>query len=845
MTVERTALEEYLARGWRPIPLHHVVSQGCSCKLGAECGSPGKHPLMATWQREITYNDTWWNWWPRHPEANLGLLCGYSFWVLDVDPRHEGDVRLAELEAEHGPLPATYRVNTPSGGWHLYFLVPDWLTITNAKNALPRGLDVRGLGGQVAAPPSVGLDLAGKPAPYCGPYHAADEPLAMPPAWLLELMGYATEPGLPTRAAETGEANEDPDDEGPAAGGQPEPWTDEELPAQVDLVMMRQLAELAQAEPGGRNNALNTAAFSLATLIGVRGAPDDFEATMVDALRDVAQGLGLPANEIKATIASALRAGKVRQRRPNGLIPRDTWPPVRKVGRATISEFSPENEAGPLKLVACSINVGARIESQDDIGNGRRVRNWFGPVLRWVPERGKWSVYLHGRWVVSNEVARHATQRTLDLAAMHEAKRYSDVLPEPAEDEPKPRGKQSTDRERFYAWMAKQRMTTRVDAALKECAALPGMSAVVTDFDQRPFLLNCPNGTVELAGEEGVYLREHRPEDLLTQMTAVPWEPGAVSEEWDLFLKRVMPEQEVRAALQAACGYSVTGSTGSQVMFVHYGSGANGKSVFADVVSNVLGDMSQSAPRDTFAGHGGDRHPTDVARMQGKRFITTIEPRTGAGLDEDLIKQLTSGDRMAARYMRGDFFEFTPTGKIHYFTNHLPRVSADGAMWRRIRLFDWAVTIPEEERVLDLAQVLVKEAGVAVLAWLVEGYAAWHRGGLPRTDSQRARVEEWASDEDTLAIWIDEKCVVADDVFTSTHDLFLSWCEYAEASKMQPGTSSTFGRRLVEKGFVRHKSTGGLRGFKGLRRRMLADSSAHVVEDDLKDDTGGEESIFG
>ena len=125
------------------------------------------------------------------------------------------------------------------------------------------------------------------------------------------------------------------------------------------------------------------------------------------------------------------------------------------------------------------------------------------------------------------------------------------------------------------------------------------------------------------------------------------------------------------------------------------------------------------------AGHG-----EDVARMVAKRFLTTIEPATGKGLNEELVKQLTGNDTMAARYMRSDFFEFSPTGKIHYFTNHLPRMSADTAMWRRVRMFVWGVTIPVEQRVADLGETLAREEGAGILAWLVRGCEAWAERGL-------------------------------------------------------------------------------------------------------------------
>ena len=808
----REQLAAYLAAGWRPIPLHYVRASGaCSCKEAENCGSPGKHPVFARWRDEVIHNERWWAWWAAHPAANVGLVTGdpspAGFWVLDVDPRSGGDETMVRLQAEHGELPRTRRHATPGGGYHLLWLMGD-AAVTNAPGDLKRsGVDVRGAGGQIAAPPSVGLVTKGLPDLRAQYRVVDDAPLVEAPAWLLAVIGAGpreVEASAPQDDAEAGAA----------------PERSSSLDAFLAACLQREVQEVMGATEGERNHALNEAAFSVATMIGLVGVPDDFEQQIVDAFTLAAEAIELPAAEARKTIASAVRGGRRK--------PRDPWPPPEIGTIASISAFSRGEGGVDQKLVEYSTKVVAR--SQDDIGNGQRLSDWFGHVLRYVPDFGQWAVYGAGRWRLDDVTARGLAHRMFGLASKFEALRYSDTVPEPEEPEPdtgdaggggKPRRRkvEASDRERFVGWLAKQRMTSRIDALLKEARSVDGMTLPAGAFDQRHDLLNVPNGTIELDHPGGLVLREHRAEDLLMQMAATEWHADADRTEWDVFLKQVMPDQEDRDSLQAAAGYSIGGGTGAQVMFVHHGKGSNGKSVFADVISRVLGDLAQATPRETFAPAAADRHPTHVARMRGKRFITTIEPKVGTGLDEDLVKQLTGQDVMTARFMGRDFFEFRPTGKIHYFTNHLPRVSADAAVWRRVRLFVWKVTIPERERVTDLALILAGAGGPGVLAWLVEGYTRWQAAGLPVSDEQRARVAEWAAEEDVFGAWIEERCSPADGLFTPSTDLFASWCAWAEAGRLMPGTTNAFGRRLVERGYERVKAPGGIRGFRGLRVR--------------------------
>lgn len=771
----------YATRGWHVVPLHWITEQGhCSCQAGAGCTSPGKHPIQKGWQHRdrpepehVTkaYAERW-------PKANVGLATGRSFWVLDVDPKNGGDAVLAGWTEQHGPI-ITRTVRTPSGGWHFYFSLPDF-KVTNARGRLPEGIDVRGAGGQVAAPPSIGAGgeyLVSMPGDVCPA-----------PDWLLELIRPTQRPGegsssqLPATTT-----TEDRHRTGPLAG-------------YLARILEREVNEVIAASEGGRNHALNEATFTLATMIGLEGVPDDWEDRVVLAMAEAGHKIGLGDAEVDKTVLSAIDGGKSK--------PRTDWPPPDVMGAMSEDELAaahPQEGGGSIKA-----------RSQDDIGLGQRLADHFGQVMRWVPERDRWYCYDAGRWTPDAEAARRYVHRMLDAAEQLEALLYPHPAPDPELAKNPP-----TERDRFWKWIRGQRTSAKITNALLEARSVPGMTAALADFDADPLLLNCPNGTLELATGE---LRPHRPADLLTLMTAVPWPAfglDTAAPSWGAFLETVMPDAEDREALRRAAGYTVTGLTGAQVMFVHWGEGANGKSVFHDVLARVLGGYSQSTPRDTFAGHAGDRHPTDVARMVGKRHITTIEPRTGRGLDEDLIKQLTGGDVMAARFMRQDFFEFRPVGKIHYITNHLPRVSDDAAVWRRVQVFGWEVVIPPEQRVAGLADIIARDEGEAVLAWVVGGAMKWLEAGLLVTEGMLAKVETWRGEEDHVGAWLAERVVQGGpEDWLANVDLFSSWKSWCEARGLAAGTADALGRRLVERKFVRVRKKGNtVRGFGGITWR--------------------------
>ena len=232
------------------------------------------------------------------------------------------------------------------------------------------------------------------------------------------------------------------------------------------------------------------------------------------------------------------------------------------------------------------------------------------------------------------------------------------------------------------------------------------LAATIDQWDADPWLLNTPGGIIDLRSGE---IRAHQPTDYMTKITAVA--PNGACPLWRKFLNRIFAgDAELIAFVQRVAGYTLTGSTREHAMFFGFGTGANGKSVLINTISGILGDYHRTAAIETFTASKFDRHPTDLAGLRGARLVTAIETEEGRRWDEAKIKTLTGGDRIAARFMRQDFFEYVPAFKLVIAGNHKPSLrSVDESMRRRFNLLPFTVTIPPEDRDRDLPEKLKAE----------------------------------------------------------------------------------------------------------------------------------------
>ena len=338
-------------------------------------------------------------------------------------------------------------------------------------------------------------------------------------------------------------------------------------------------------------------------------------------------------------------------------------------------------------------------------------------------------------------------------------------------------------------------------------------AATVEQWDADVWLLNTPGGVVDLRTAS---LRPALRSDYMTKLTAAI--PGGDCPLWRSFLAQITAEdEELQRFMQRMCGYAATGVTREQAMFFLYGTGANGKSVFMSTVSGVLGDYARSAPIEAFIASSNEHHPTDLAGLCGARLVTAIETEDGRHWAESKLKALTGGDRIAARFMRQDFFEYTPQFKLIISGNHKPGLrTVDTAIRRRFNLIPFEVTIPPAKRDLELAEKLRAEWG-GILQWMVDGALIWQRDGLDAPITVTEATESYFAAEDAISQWIVERCELGTDYWESSRRLFADWSQWAEANGEAVGKPKGFSQRIGERNGVSPKPTTAARGFSGIR----------------------------
>ena len=306
------------------------------------------------------------------------------------------------------------------------------------------------------------------------------------------------------------------------------------------------------------------------------------------------------------------------------------------------------------------------------------------------------------------------------------------------------------------------------------------------EFDANPWTLNTPGGTVDLRTGQ---MREHNRAELHTKITAVP--PGGDCPRWKAFLREITHGDEPAVAyLQRWAGYMLTGRTDEHAFIFIYGPGGNGKSVLANTISGVLGDYAATAPMETFMATPNDRHPTEMAGLRGARLVVAQETEAGRALAEAKIKALTGGDKISARFMRGDFFEFVPQFKLMMVGNHRPELKhPDDAMRRRLHLLPLTYR-PQAPEPLLAEQLRAEMPGI--LAWAIEGCLIWQLDRLGMAEVVRQASAEYFAEQDVLAQWIAERTEINAASSAAASAMFHDWSTWAKERGQPPGSLKGF-----------------------------------------------------
>lgn len=348
----------------------------------------------------------------------------------------------------------------------------------------------------------------------------------------------------------------------------------------------------------------------------------------------------------------------------------------------------------------------------------------------------------------------------------------------------------------------------------------PGAAMSAESWDADIWLLGTPGAVIDLRTGEPVAdpMSAH-----ITMQTSCPAAlPGTPAPMWERFLERVTRhDPDLVGYLQRIAGYGLSGSDREQCLFFAYGPGGNGKGVFMNTLTAIAGTYAHVASGDLLLSASGERHPTDMASLRGRRLVTASELRPGARWDEQRLKSLTGGDPITARFMRCDEFTFRPQFALLIAGNHRPSFSGvDEAIRRRLRLVPFSQSIPESERDPDLPEKLRAEHP-AILRWMIDGCLAWQRDGLTTPASVRAASAQYLEAEDALGQWMAdclETFAPAMRIHTSRADLFASWERWIERNGGPSWSAKALYAAMEERG-IEPGIREGVRGFRHVALR--------------------------
>lgn len=438
-----------------------------------------------------------------------------------------------------------------------------------------------------------------------------------------------------------------------------------------------------------------------------------------------------------------------------------------------------------------------KIEAFDDTGNGVRFFNLNKDIARFSYIAKNWYLYNGKKWQLDDS----GSVKRLADNTIKEMKNEFPLL-------------ESEEMEKaFQKHLKSTRQSRGKNNMLKEAEHLlpvrPG------DFDKDIRLFNVNNGYLDLKTGQ---LYPHDREKLFSKQSYVEFTNKIDCPLWENFLHEIFAgDKEVINYIQKAVGYSLTGFTREQCMFILHGYGRNGKSVFLDLINEIMGDYATNIQPQTImvkTGFQGAAN-SDVARLKGARFVTTTEPNEGMRFDEGLIKQLTGGDKVTARFLYENEFDFNPEFKIWIATNHKPIIRGrDDGIWRRMIMIPFTVQIPDEKVDKDLKYKLKKELR-GILNWAVEGCLKWQREGLSMPQSIKVATEEYKSEMDVITAFIDECCIVSAGESVKAKDLYQAYKRWAIENEQFLMSNTKFGREIG----MKYRKERGRQGniYKGLK----------------------------
>lgn len=447
-------------------------------------------------------------------------------------------------------------------------------------------------------------------------------------------------------------------------------------------------------------------------------------------------------------------------------------------------EVSPEDQ---------SIQLDKKNYPLNDVGNALRLISKYGQDIRYCPEWNMWLLF-DGYW---------KTDKLGEIFAKARA-----VVKEMEET-----GRESDD-EALFKFAIKSGFNGRIQALTEQTKTHSefGIPQSSSWWDKNNQLICLENCTIDLKLYEKSSLfeiRTHSREDYITKQMPIKYDSNAVCEKWMRFLEDIIPDENTRAFISRAVGYSLTGDTSEDAMFILYGTGSNGKSTFVETISAMLGDYAKTINPDTLLHKDKNNGPnTEIASICGARFVRCSEQDEGRRLSESLIKQITSGEPVSARFLYGKDFEYLPTYKIWFSTNHKPQIrGTDDGIWRRICLIPFDVQIPKEKRDGQLDQKLKKELP-GILNWALNGLMEYKRIGLSPPVKVTGAVQEYRSEQDVLGDFIEDVIIESNKNSVMASKLYKAYESFCERNGIYRLSQTKFGTKLSERGYKKMKTAG-------------------------------------
>lgn len=451
--------------------------------------------------------------------------------------------------------------------------------------------------------------------------------------------------------------------------------------------------------------------------------------------------------------------------------------------------------------------------SWTDTGNAQRLLDNYKDVIKYSFIDKKWYIYNGINW---EKDGKGFIFKLIDNV-IENMKNEKIVVPEDDDEE-----KYQKNWQKFINKSQSHQSKANME---KETQHLVAVSH--GDFDKDPILFNVQNGYVDLSNGN---LQDSDKKKLFSAVSSVEYTPNADCPEWEQFLKTTFSgDKELIKFVQKTVGYTLTGLTREQVMFVMYGNGRNGKSVFINVIQNILGTYAKTLNAQSLMvkpNNSGGPSP-DIARLENARAVFSSESNGGSRLDEGLVKQMTGGDKMTARVLYGDVFEFTPKFKLWLATNNKPIIrGTDDGIWRRIVLIPFLHQVPLNEVDKNLEFKLEREQ-LGILNWAVEGCLLWLKEGLNPPKIVREASNEYRKEMDPIEQFIDENCEKGSDYQFSSSEMFKKYCDWANENHEHEFTQTMFGRKLSQK-YSKKRIHGGRTVYLGIR--PISDSRLNFLK---------------